>query len=95
LHDAKQGAHVATHIAPIGFQIDDWIADQLSWAVVGNVSSAVYPPDLHIAGGELCGWGGYVRPIAPSTQGYRTGVFQQQNQIADTLGLASFQQLAL
>lgn len=58
-------ADVLVYAEARGAQVDDWVADELAWAVVGDIAAAVCRVELDALSGEellagedvgLCGW---------------------------------------
>ena len=83
-------ADVAVHVAAIGFQIEDRIANELPRTVIGDVAAAAGFMDVDAARSELIGRGEYVRPPAVAANAEREDVrmLEKDQQIADAASLA-------
>jgi hypothetical protein len=84
-------------IAPIGSQVDDGVAHDLAWAVVGDAAAATGFVDVDASGGERLGRRQDVRApaVAPNTERKHVRVFDQKEQIADRTGAAVVDERAL
>ena len=80
-----QVAHVAVHVAAIGLQVDDRVADDLAGAVVGDVAAAAGLVHLDAARGQRLGGRENVRSAAVAAHAERQDVrmLDEQQQIAD------------
>jgi hypothetical protein len=72
------------HIAPIGSKIEDWVSDDLSRPMVGDVSATARLMDLDAAGGQLFRSRKNVTTatVAANAQREDVGVFENQENIA-------------
>jgi hypothetical protein len=79
---------IAVHIAAIGTQIDDWVADDLAGSVVRDIAAASGFVNLNAAGRQCLAAGEEVRPpaVAFDAEGQHMRVFDEQQDVLDAPG---------
>src|SRR4051794_7537373 len=84
-------------IAPVGPQIEDWIADELTGAVIGDIAAAARLEHVDAAGGQNISRGENVRAaaIAAYAERQHMRVLEQQQRIGDAPGAAIFDERTL
>ena len=90
-------AHVPVDVAPVGLQIDDRIADELTGTVKGHVAAASRFEQLDAFSLECFGRGEHVRSLVsgPNAERDDVGMLQQEELIGDDALLALVDELAL
>jgi hypothetical protein len=82
--DFLQIMHVSTDVTPIGIEIDNGIAHQLTGSVVGNLTATVGLGDSDAVGCQPLGAGQNLAPVGASTQGIGVGMLQEDQPLAGT-----------
>ena len=90
-------AHVPVHVAAIGLEIDDRVADDLAGPVIGDVAAAPGLEHLDAARGQVVVGRENVRPAAVAAHAEREDgrMLDQQQQIADRAGAPLLDERAL
>ena len=85
------------HVAAIGIEVDDRIADELTGTVIGDVAAASGFVHLDAARGERVGGGEDVRAsaVAAHAERHHLRMFEQQQRVGNAAGAAFFDQRAL
>ena len=88
---------VAVHVAAIGFQVEDGIADDLSRPVVGDVAAAAGLEDLNAMRREHFRSREDVRPssVATNAEGQNRRVLDKEQLVRDRLGAAFLNEVSL
>ena len=96
-HDLFEIAHVFVHVASIGPEIQDGIADDLPGAVIGDVAAAARLVHLDLPRGEQIGRGDQVRSRRIGLDAKRDDVrvLEQKKEVRDAPGPALFDERAL
>jgi len=83
---AKQDVNVALVL----LKVEDRIADELAWSVPGHVAPSIDLDDRDIASGQHMGLG-----VAAAAERDDRWVFEQEQRIRDTVGLAQRDEFVL
>ncbi len=85
------------HVHAVGLQVDDGIADDLSWTMVRDVAAATRLVDLDAACGQNVGKGKDMAPsaIAANAERQNVRVFDEEQLIADDAVPPPLDQFAL
>jgi hypothetical protein len=88
---------VTVHIAAIGLEVEDGIADELSWTVIGHATAAPGLVDRNAQSGQPLVGDQHVIPATttPDPQRHDWGVFEQQQLIGNAAGLSLEHESAL
>ncbi len=76
-------------------KVEDWVADDLSGAVKGNVAAAIAFVKLDATLGQEFGRCNHIGSFRIAPESNDGGVFQQQQHVADLLRFSQFNQLLL
>ena len=89
--------HVTVHVAPVGFEVEDRVAHQLAWAVIGHIAATSDVEHLDALLREVSRWSQHMIPIltAPYTHRDHRRMFQEQQLIGHFVGLPGRHQLFL
>src|SRR5262249_26578326 len=70
-------AYVAVYVAAVGFEVHDWIPDQLTRPVISHVAASAGFKDLNVTRLELRGIRKDVSRVRAAAQGENARVFQE------------------
>jgi hypothetical protein len=85
------------HVAPIGFEVHDWVADDLSGPVVGDIAAAPGLEHFNAARRERVWRSQDVRAptIASNAERQNRGMFNEEKLIRDRFGTPFLNELSL
>jgi len=85
------------HIAPIRFEVDDWVPDELTGAVIRDVAAAARFDDVDSKTGQPLVRNEDVTSPSPGThaKSQDVRVLEQEQHVADAFGFAVLDQTAL
>jgi hypothetical protein len=90
-HHLFEIANVTVHIASVWTQIENWISDDLSGAVIRHITAAACLMHLDAVHREVPVAGGDMRTaVTPDTEGNHRRVLKEEQQIGNTAGAALF-----